>query len=145
VKTLWKKVLQTMVNRSKAISEQKENYSPMRSNKESPTYQSKRKKKVTFADQSLGRKSASKLETKVYPNGERYVGEVNLEGKRHGRGIYYYLNGDRYEGAIFFSICPQYCWFKANSRTTKRVERGYFSLQMVQDMKENGKETKNMA
>ena len=33
----------------------------------------------------------------LFPNGDRYDGELKDE-KRNGKGIYYYANGDRYDG-----------------------------------------------
>ena len=35
--------------------------------------------------------------TKVYPNGEKYIGDLEGE-KRHGQGVCFYPNGNKYEG-----------------------------------------------
>ena len=35
---------------------------------------------------------------KEYPSGTRYEGEVNADGKPHGRGFSTYPDGRRYEG-----------------------------------------------
>ena len=36
-------------------------------------------------------------ETIVYPNGDKYVGEI-VSGKPHGQGTRTYTNGNKYEG-----------------------------------------------
>jgi hypothetical protein len=33
-----------------------------------------------------------------YPNGDKYEGNLNKDGKRHGKGIMIYANGDKYSG-----------------------------------------------
>jgi hypothetical protein len=37
-------------------------------------------------------------QTIEYPDGCRYVGDVNSNGVRHGRGTLYFPNGDKYKG-----------------------------------------------
>ena len=47
------------------------------------------------------------------PNGDKYVGEIK-DGKKHGRGIYYYANGNRYEGDFLndkFHGTGTFYWF----------------------------------
>ena len=34
----------------------------------------------------------------LYPNGEYYYGMVTLNGVKDGQGLYYYANGDIYDG-----------------------------------------------
>ena len=38
--------------------------------------------------------------TMTLPSGARYEGEVNDDGRPHGRGVVAYPNGDRFEGEI---------------------------------------------
>ncbi|MDP2436151.1 MAG: hypothetical protein Q8P67_10445, partial [archaeon] len=40
---------------------------------------------------------ATQVITKVYPNGDKYIGQY-LQGKRDGKGLYIYSNGDIYDG-----------------------------------------------
>ena len=35
---------------------------------------------------------------KDFPNGDKYYGELNTQGLRHGFGSCFYANGDYYEG-----------------------------------------------
>ncbi len=43
-------------------------------------------------------KRASKVYTLA--NGDKYEGEVNRKGERHGKGIYIFADGDLYEGSF---------------------------------------------
>jgi hypothetical protein len=55
----------------------------------------------------MGNKQVTIKENKqkiVYSNGETYEGEIIENNIRHGYGIYYYINGDRYEGLWFNNL-----------------------------------------
>ena len=34
----------------------------------------------------------------LFKNDDRYEGEVNADGKLHGKGVYYFKNGSKYQG-----------------------------------------------
>ena len=36
---------------------------------------------------------------KTFDNGDEYNGELNIDGQRHGEGVYKHSNGDKYEGS----------------------------------------------
>lgn len=39
--------------------------------------------------------------THTYDSGDRYIGKIDIGGRRTGKGIYIFSNGDRYEGEFF--------------------------------------------
>ncbi len=41
--------------------------------------------------------------TSRFKNGARYLGEY-MENRKHGTGTFYYLDGSRYEGTLFFLL-----------------------------------------
>lgn len=55
----------------------------------------------------------------LFSNGEFYTGEISKGGARNGQGVYYYANGDVYDGKfvnnkrignsrLIFSDCSEY-------------------------------------
>jgi hypothetical protein len=53
---------------------------------------------------------------RIYPNGDRYEGEVNEKGP-HGKGTYYWHDGTKYEGS-FVNGLPEGFGVKANGATS---------------------------
>ncbi|RPI79417.1 MAG: hypothetical protein EHM45_03045 [Desulfobacteraceae bacterium] len=50
------------------------------------------------SNKSAGEFNLNNQETKIYTNGEKYVGEI-VDGKKNGQGTYTWSNGDTYIGA----------------------------------------------
>jgi C-terminal processing protease CtpA/Prc len=50
---------------------------------------------VSFAQCGKEEESTSRQD---YSNGDYYIGEFNEAGKRHGQGVYYWNNGNKYDG-----------------------------------------------
>lgn len=53
---------------------------------------------VTNSQNQNTEKEGSKRMTSVSGEGAKYTGDMSETGKRHGRGEYIWLNGDRYQG-----------------------------------------------
>jgi len=53
---------------------------------------------VTNSQNQSTEKEGSKRMTSVSGEGAKYTGDMSETGKRHGRGEYIWLNGDRYQG-----------------------------------------------
>ncbi len=68
---------------------------------------------VSSVSTALKKIEAPNTVTLNLPNGDKYVGEIK-DGKKHGRGIYYYANGNRYEGDFLndkFHGTGTFYWF----------------------------------
>ena len=65
---------------------------------------------VWFAVLAAATAQGQEVRTVTYSDGSKYVGTFNSSGQRHGKGTYYWTNGDKYEGD-----------WKNNSRTGKGI------------------------
>ena len=55
------------------------------------------KREFELAENSREELSNKDIKTKIYDNGDKYIGQF-LSGEKHGQGFYFYLNGNQYVG-----------------------------------------------
>ena len=82
-------------------------------------------------------KYRTNIRSKTYKDGSKYEGELNLQDSKHGRGIFYYQNGDRYigewqndlfngKGVYIFSMGERY---EGNLINGQKEGKGYYIFQ----------------
>ena len=67
---------------------------------------------------------------KNYESGDRYVGQL-VNGKKNGRGTYYFSNRDKYEGYWRDGKMHgqgQYFWTSGNRYEPSQVQKNFFLM-----------------